>query len=636
MPMPVSPSSYIDPGFFISVCPFSPSSRKVILFNVATLHSPTLQKYNIFMKMQSIVKGKTIKQVKKLNLSGQNLTEIPAYVFEYTNLTKLVLSRNRICKIPKEIAKLKKLEVLDMMYNELIEIPAPVFKLPRLRVLSVGHNKLRKFPKQLVGSSIEQLIADHNHIGELNPSALDNLSRLIISNNPLGGQIVTHKLEKLLYYDFRHTNLSTPDSKLLPDDCKGYVPIHKVEITDEMYLTKMMCDFSKNSDGMKATNGTIFISHSSKDKAIVEEFVDEILQLGMGIDAKRISCTSIEEMGIPNGTKMREWIQEKIVDCKVAFLMISPNYKKSEICLNEMGAVWALDKDVKILLLPGIEYGNFGWLEEIRQAGHIESEGVLDQLYDDFKEEFGSDKKISEWGRHKKKFLDYCRKLPKKEHDAEEKVTTGREKTDKIYLEYCAQIFDYLRYWKFSVWTGMLVGARPRIVTKLLEDFELLVSYLDSRAKYEGYNQFDELFYALSLNINDLVDVFSLYAEGKEDVSTIRAFYREEPRNPRYHEDLEDYNAYVAFIYNLTYELTRICNSILAEARHLMIDFMSDYGVFTIDGIAHKGDIVVKFEYEDGEIYKGLDEFVETAMTREFHNTFDKSRIRKVLGDLIL
>ena len=153
------------------------------------------------MKMQSIVKGKTIKQVKKLNLSGQNLTEIPAYVFEYTNLTKLVLSRNGISKIPKEIAKLKKLEVLDLTYNNLTEIPAPVFKLPKLRVLSVGHNKLRKFPKQLVSSSIEQLIADHNQIGELDAAALDNLTRLILSYNPLGGQVVSHKLEKLLYHN---------------------------------------------------------------------------------------------------------------------------------------------------------------------------------------------------------------------------------------------------------------------------------------------------------------------------------------------------------------------------------------------------------------------------------------------------
>ena len=634
--MPVFPSSYIDARIYISVCPFSPSSRRVILFNVATLHSPTVQKYNFFLKMQSIVKGKTIKQVKKLNLSGLNLTEIPSYVFDYTNLTKLVLSRNGISKIPKDIAKLRKLEVLDLTYNNLTEIPAPVFKLPRLRVLSVGHNKLRKFPKQLVGSTIEQLIADHNQIGVLDADALDNLTRLILSYNPLSGQIVTHKLEKLMYYDFRHTFLSTPSSELLPDDCKGYIPIHRAEMTDDMFLTKMMLDFSKNHGSESTSEGTIFISHSSKDKALVEQFVDEILQLGLGIANDRILCTSIEEMGIPNGTKMREWIQEKIANCSVAFLMISPNYKKSEICLNEMGAVWALEKDVKILLLPGVDYGNFGWLEEIRQAGHVENESVLDQLYDDLKTEFGSDTKVSEWNRHRKKFIEFCNSFPKVEPEDNKIGKTGHEKTDKIYLEYCTQIFEYLRYWKFSVWAEMLIGGRPRILTKLIEDFDLLVSYLDSRAKYEGYDRLDDLFVALSLNINDLTDVLNLYVEGKEDVCTVRAFYREGPHNPRYHDDLDNYNAYVAFIYNLTYELARICNAILSEARHLMVDFMSGFGVFTIDGISHKGNKIVKFVYKNGEIYKGLEDFIETAMTREVHSNFDKGRVRKVLEEILI
>ncbi len=633
--MPVFPSSYIDARFYISVCPFSPSSRRVILFNVATLHSPTVQKYNIFLKMQSIVKGKTIKQVKKLNLSGLNLTEIPSYVFDYTNLTKLVLSRNSISKIPKDIVKLRKLEVLDLTHNNLTEIPAPVFKLPRLRVLSVGHNKLRKFPKQLVGSTIEQLIADHNQIGVLDADALDNLTRLILSYNPLSGQIVTHKLEKLMYYDFRHTYLSTPSSELLPDDCKGYIPIHRAEMTDEMFLTKMMLDFSKNHGSEGTSEGTIFISHSSKDKVLVEQFVDEILQLGLGIANDRILCTSIEEMGIPNGTKMREWIQEKIANCSVAFLMISPNYKKSEICLNEMGAVWALEKDVKILLLPGVDYGNFGWLEEIRQAGHVENESVLDQLYDDLKTEFGYDTKVSEWNRHRKKFIEFCKSLPKAEPDDNKTGKTGHEKTDKIYLEYCTQIFEYLRYWKFSVWAEMLIGGRPRILTKLIEDFDLLVSYLDSRAKYEGYDRLDDLFVALSLNINDLTDVLNLYVEGKEDVCTVRAFYREDPHNPRYHDDLDNYNAYVAFIYNLTYELARICNAILTEARHLMVDFMSGFGVFTIDGISHKGNKIVKFVYKNGEIYKGLEDFIEVAMVREVHSPFDKERVRRVLGEML-
>lgn len=230
------------------------------------------------MKTESIVKGKTPKQVKKLNLSGKNLTEIPSFVFEHTNLTKLVLGRNHITNIPKEIALLKRLEVLDLTYNELIEIPAPVFKLPKLRVLSVGHNKLRKFPKQLVGSSLEQLIADHNQISEIDSAALEGLTKLVLSYNPIKGQIVKKKLDRMQFFDFRHTDLDTPDFEMIPDGCKYYLPIHPAKITSDMVAKKMIQDSLSQTDMREAsTKGTIFISHSSKDKKIIEQFVDEIL-----------------------------------------------------------------------------------------------------------------------------------------------------------------------------------------------------------------------------------------------------------------------------------------------------------------------------------------------------------------------
>jgi len=82
----------------------------------------------------------------------------------------------------------------------------------------------------------------------------------------------------------------------------------------------------------------IFISHSSKDKAIVQLFVDDVLQLGAGIKPEQIFCTSIEDMGIKNGDDIRKHIHQNIKNADYSFLLISNNYKKSEICLNEMGA----------------------------------------------------------------------------------------------------------------------------------------------------------------------------------------------------------------------------------------------------------------------------------------------------------
>ena len=70
----------------------------------------------------------------------------------------------------------------------------------------------------------------------------------------------------------------------------------------------------------------IFISHSSKNKDIIEKFVDYILQLGIGIKAEDIFCTSIEEMGVKNGEDIRKHIQTNIQNVDYAFLIISKKY----------------------------------------------------------------------------------------------------------------------------------------------------------------------------------------------------------------------------------------------------------------------------------------------------------------------
>ena len=52
------------------------------------------------------------KSITRLNLSYQNLTEIPAIVFEMENLKILNLNSNKITEIPPEIGRLIHLEKL--------------------------------------------------------------------------------------------------------------------------------------------------------------------------------------------------------------------------------------------------------------------------------------------------------------------------------------------------------------------------------------------------------------------------------------------------------------------------------------------------------------------------------------------
>lgn len=150
----------------------------------------------------------------------------------------------------------------------------------------------------------------------------------------------------------------------------------------------------------------IFISHSSKDKHIVQLFVDDILQLGIGLKPEHIFCTSIEDMGIKNGEDIRRHIHDNIKNADYSILLISKNYKESEICLNEMGAVWAYDNNVKLYLLPDANFKNIGWLCDTRIAERIDSSISLDALHEQLQRYYSlQNTSITSWSRHREKFL---------------------------------------------------------------------------------------------------------------------------------------------------------------------------------------------------------------------------------------
>lgn len=166
-------------------------------------------------------------------------------------------------------------------------------------------------------------------------------------------------------------------------------------------IIKARYNLTNNSNQKK-----IFISHSSKDKHIVQLFVDDILQLGVGLKSEQIFCTSIEDMGIKNGEDIRKHIHNNIKNADYSFLLISQNYKESEICLNEMGAVWAYDKNVKLYLLPDAGFENIGWLCDTRIAERIDSSISLDALHEQLQRYYSlQNTSITSWSRHREKFL---------------------------------------------------------------------------------------------------------------------------------------------------------------------------------------------------------------------------------------
>jgi hypothetical protein len=100
----------------------------------------------------------------------------------------------------------------------------------------------------------------------------------------------------------------------------------------------------------------IFISHASKDGVLIGKFVDSIFLLGMGMNSETIAYTSREDTGVPAGESIPQSIQNNIACADIVLLMISDNYKDSEVCLNEMGAAWALNKYIIQILLPNTSF----------------------------------------------------------------------------------------------------------------------------------------------------------------------------------------------------------------------------------------------------------------------------------------
>ncbi|MDY6327361.1 MAG: toll/interleukin-1 receptor domain-containing protein [Bacteroidales bacterium] len=131
-----------------------------------------------------------------------------------------------------------------------------------------------------------------------------------------------------------------------------------------------------------------FISHSSDDALIIKGFVEKILQLGCGFKRTDIFCT-LDHTAIRTGDEFRDVIIDKMKRCDYILCFVSDNYRKSEVCQNELGAAWAFDyKRVLPFKFPNIEFKEIGFLNVVKQAADITDKSKLDELYGELCEHY--------------------------------------------------------------------------------------------------------------------------------------------------------------------------------------------------------------------------------------------------------
>jgi len=132
----------------------------------------------------------------------------------------------------------------------------------------------------------------------------------------------------------------------------------------------------------------IFISHSTNDAEIVTAFVDDILVGGLEFKSDEIVCTSSPGMNVTSGEDWRNYLRDSLLAVDAIILVITPNYKSSEICLNEMGAAWASDALVLPTIIQPINYKTVGILAEVKQVEKLDTDEGLDNIYDSLKKVF--------------------------------------------------------------------------------------------------------------------------------------------------------------------------------------------------------------------------------------------------------
>ncbi|XP_063902483.1 E3 ubiquitin-protein ligase wwp-1-like isoform X3 [Zophobas morio] len=114
----------------------------------------------------------------KINLSNNQIKEIPPFIKRLSLLQKLIISQNSITELPRALGKLVSLTFLDVSHNSLISIHPCVTVLRNLVHLDLSYNLLEFLPADFGSlSCLEQFVCSHNQLKTL-PRSIGLCNRL--------------------------------------------------------------------------------------------------------------------------------------------------------------------------------------------------------------------------------------------------------------------------------------------------------------------------------------------------------------------------------------------------------------------------------------------------------------------------
>jgi Leucine-rich repeat (LRR) protein/serine/threonine protein phosphatase PrpC len=168
----------------------------------------------------------------EVELAQNQLEELPAEIAGCKKLTMVDVSDNKLTALPKAIGKLRPLMQLKVGGNQLTELAADLFdELPELLYLNVFHNQLRSLPASLCRCpKLQRLDCAYNEIKAL-PKELPQLKALqylVVSGNQfkaLPKEVCVLPLKELYVSNNQLTELPDDIARLAPTltvlDCVG-------------------------------------------------------------------------------------------------------------------------------------------------------------------------------------------------------------------------------------------------------------------------------------------------------------------------------------------------------------------------------------------------------------------------------
>ena len=266
--------------------------------------------------------------ISKLDLSNQNLKEIPKEIFALKNLKKLILRNNQIKIIPSDIERLKRLETLDLSGNNISNFYAKICSLTNLKILNLNNNKIKKVRELDISNNSISVIDNNIH-------HLKSLRKLWINNLPLKTFPLDLYLPKslvCLYAFSKSNNFFELDQTYLKlslkkGNCLNYLNSYEFDLeTDSINSNKemeMVKEIKKNK---------VFISYSHKDKVwleLVKKNLD-VLKSHLQID---IDIWDDQKLEV--GDLWKDNIKSGLDDAGIAIFLVSTDFLSSNFINQE-------------------------------------------------------------------------------------------------------------------------------------------------------------------------------------------------------------------------------------------------------------------------------------------------------------